>query len=45
MAGPKVGNFIHFVSELFSVIAVVHHQTDVLQLQLEWSRDLIHHGQ
>ena len=45
VSSPETWNFVHFVSELLSIIPVVHHQTDVLDLQLEGSGDLVHQCQ
>ena len=40
-----MGDFVHLVCELFSIIAVVDHQADVLQLQLERPGDLVHQSE
>ena len=45
MSRPEVWYFVHFISKLLSVIAVVHHQADVLHLETEGAGDLVHQGE
>ena len=44
MSRPEMRYFVHFISELLPVIAVIHGQVDVLQLQLEGPGDAVHQG-
>ena len=44
MSRPEMRYFVHFISELLPVIAVIHGQVDVLQLQLEGAGDAVHQG-
>ena len=45
MSRPEVRYFVHLISKLLPVIAVVHHQADVFHLELEGSGDLVHQGE
>ena len=42
MSRPEVWYFVHLISKLLPVIAVVHHQADVLHLETEGTGDLVH---
>ena len=45
MSRPEVWYFVHLISKLLPVIAVVHHQADVLHLETEGAGDLVHQGE